>query len=195
MKWAAEVVALLAVCNTLVIYRMLILLFRRVLGTREWPEHVRWSEYPPSTTATGDCARRPRRDCCKTRNAYVLLLPVFVTLMKPTTVLAAGAGAGAAVLAIRQLERWCDRDECWLALADRIRRQLPPPPQSSFRVVAVVALGSRLRGEYVGGTTIEAGNLHNSVCAERVAFGAADARARHGSEHAHAARPKPGRRN
>ena len=62
--------------------------------------------------------------------------------MKPTTVLAAGAGAGAAVLAIRQLERWCDRDECWLALADRIRRQLPPPPQSSFRVVAVVALGS-----------------------------------------------------
>ena len=93
-------------------------------------------------------------------------------LMKPTTVLAAGAGAGAAVLAIRQLERWCDRDECWLALADRIRRQLPPPPQSSFRVVAVVALGSRLRGEYVVGTNIEAGNLHNSVCAERVAFGA-----------------------
>ena len=92
--------------------------------------------------------------------------------MKPTTVLAAGAGAGAAVLAIRQLERWCDRDECWLALADRIRRQLPPPPQSSFRVVAVVALGSRLRGEYVVGTNIEAGNLHNSVCAERVAFGA-----------------------
>ena len=92
--------------------------------------------------------------------------------MKPTTVLAAGAGAGAAVLAIRQLERWCDRDECWLALADRIRRSLPPPPQSSFRVVAVVALGSRLRGEYVVGTNIEAGNLHNSVCAERVAFGA-----------------------
>ena len=92
--------------------------------------------------------------------------------MKPTTVLAAGAGAGAAVLAIRQLERWCDRDECWLALADRIRRQLPPPPQSSFRVVAVVALGSRLRGEYVVGTNIEAGNLHNSVCAERIAFGA-----------------------
>jgi cytidine deaminase len=92
--------------------------------------------------------------------------------MKPTTALAAGAGAGAAVLAIRQLERWCDRDECWLALADRIRRSLPPPPQSSFRVVAVVALGSRLRGEYVVGTNIEAGNLHNSVCAERVAFGA-----------------------
>ena len=96
----------------------------------------------------------------------------ITSLMKPTTVLAAGAGAGAAVLAIRQLERWCDRDECWLALADRIRRQLPPPPQSSFRVVAVVALGSRLRGEYVVGTNIEAGNLHNSVCAERVAFGA-----------------------
>ena len=92
--------------------------------------------------------------------------------MKPTTVLAAGAGAGAAVLAIRRLERWCDRDECWLALADRILRQLPPPPQSSFRVVAVVALGSRLRGEYVVGTNIESGNLHNSVCAERVAFGA-----------------------
>ena len=84
--------------------------------------------------------------------------------MKPTTVLAAGAGAGAAVLAIRQLERWCDRDECWLALADRIRRSLPPPPQSSFRVVAVVALGSRLRGEYVVGTNIEAGIL---LCANQ----------------------------
>lgn len=92
--------------------------------------------------------------------------------MRSTTVLAAGAGAGVAVLAIRQLERWYDRDDCWLALADRIRRSLPPPSQSSFRVVAVVALGSRLRGEYVVGTNIEASNLHNSVCAERVAFGA-----------------------
>ena len=84
-------------------------------------------------------------------------------------VAAAAAAGAAATYALARFLRWYDSDDAWLALADRIRASLPPPSQSSFRVVAVVTL---VGGGHVVGTNIEAHTLRNSVCAERTAFGA-----------------------
>ncbi|KAH8054804.1 hypothetical protein JL722_8753 [Aureococcus anophagefferens] len=55
-------------------------------------------------------------------------------------VAAAAAAGAAATYALARFLRWYDSDDAWLALADRIRASLPPPSQSSFRVVAVVTL-------------------------------------------------------
>ena len=76
---------------------------------------------------------------------------------------AAGLGAAAAAWLFQRLEAYLDSDDCWLALADRLRRAQTPPSQSSFRVSCVLALGSRIRGEYVAGCNVEANNLGNSV--------------------------------
>ncbi|KAH8070718.1 hypothetical protein JL720_11723 [Aureococcus anophagefferens] len=72
-------------------------------------------------------------------------------------VAAAAAAGAAATYALARFLRWYDSDDAWLALADRIRASLPPPSQSSFRVVAVVTL--------VGGATSWARTSRRTRCA------------------------------